>query len=183
MVLLVLAAVLLVVFVLQLARQPGGKVNLGDQEFSLGNDVVFAQTVAKRGPLIFAPLSGHITLYVQHLGIDPALGWLAFNAHVDGQPSDCFVKWRPATSDFVDQPALGVKGIQCAPLVFPADGTGLQHFATRVSSNQVVINLRQPIGTNPPASSTTATPTTATPTTTAATTTTAPVGLTTTAPG
>ena len=150
----------------QLARQPGGKVNLGDQEFSLGNDVVFAQTVAKRGPLIFAPLSGHVTLFVQHLGTKPAEGWLAFDAHVEGQPADCFVKWRPATVDFVDQPAVGVKGVQCAPMVFPADGTGLEHFATRVSSNQVVINLRQPIGTSPATSATTAATTAAPATTT-----------------
>jgi hypothetical protein len=160
MILAVLVAVLLIVFVLQLARQPGGKVNLGDQEFSLGGDGVFSATVAQRGPLIFAPLSGHITLYVQHLGSNQAQGWLAFNAHVDGQPADCFVKWRPASHDFLNQVAQGVKGVSCAPDTFPADGTGLEHYAVRIASNQVIINLRQPVGTSAPTSAPAATTTT-----------------------
>ncbi len=142
MILAVLTAVLLIVFVLRLSRKPGAKVNLGDQEFDLGKDTVFAAQVAKHGPLIFAPLRGSITLYVQHLGADPAKGWLAFGAHDPGQPPNCNVAWRPATHDFADS---------CDRAVYPADGTGLDQYATRVEpSGQVIINLRQSIGTAPP---------------------------------
>ncbi|MDQ1415837.1 MAG: hypothetical protein QOF81_1450 [Acidimicrobiaceae bacterium] len=142
MILAVLTAVLLIVFVLRLARKPGAKVNLGDQEFALGKDTVFAAQVAKHGPLIFAPLRGSITLYVQHLGGDPTKGWLAFGAHDPGRPPTCNVAWRPATHDFEDP---------CDRAVYPADGTGLDQYATRVEpSGQVIINLRQSIGTTPP---------------------------------
>lgn len=156
MLLAVLTAVLLIVFVLRLSRRPGAKVNLGDQEFGLGRDVVFAAKVTAHGPLIFAPLRGSITLYVQHLGSDPARGWLAFGAHDPGQPPTCFVMWRPATHDFVDP---------CNKAVYPADGTGLDQYATRVDrTGEVIINLRQSIGSTPapePTTSTTGTSTTA----------------------
>jgi hypothetical protein len=137
MILAVLAAVLLIVFVLRLARSPGGKVNLGDQEFVLGKARDFAPRVAAHGPLLFPPLRGSITLYVQHLGGDPAHGWLAFGAHVPGEASRCVVQWRPATNDFVDP---------CTQARFPAGGQGLDQYATRVdSSGQVIVNLRQPV--------------------------------------
>jgi hypothetical protein len=137
MILLVLTAVLLVVFVLRLARQPGGKVNLGDQEFALGKDTVFAPKVAARGPLIFAPLRGSLVLYVQHLGSDAAKGWLAIGAQVPGQAPNCAVQWRAATHDFEDP---------CDHSVYPDDGGGLTHYAVRVDpSGQVIINLRQPV--------------------------------------
>jgi hypothetical protein len=137
MILLVLTAVLLVVFVLRLSRQPGGKVNLGEQEFALGKDTVFAPKVAAHGPLIFAPLRGSLVLYVQHLGNDPAKGWLAVAAQVPGQPPNCAVQWHAASHEFVDP---------CTHAVYPEDGQGLPHYAVRVDpSGQVIINLRQPI--------------------------------------
>ena len=149
MILAVLAAVLLIVFVLRLARSPGGKVNLGDQEFVLGKARTFAPRVAAHGPLLFPPLRGSITLYVQHLGDDPAHGWLAFGAHVPGEASRCVVQWRPASSDFVDP---------CTQRVFPADGQGLDQYDTRVdSSDQVIVNLRQPVPPTTTAGATSAT--------------------------
>ncbi len=148
MILAVLTAVLLIVFVLRLARQPGAQVNLGDQQFDLGRDTVFAAKVAAHGPLIFAPLRGSITLYVQHLGTDPAHGWLAFGAHDPGQRANCFVRWRPATRDFVDP---------CNQAVYPEDGRGLDQYATRVDpSGQVIINLRQRV--TPPTSTSSLSP-------------------------
>ncbi len=129
---------------LRLARQPGGKVNLGDQEFALGKDIVFAPKVAANGPLIFAPLRGSITLYVQHLGADPAKGWLAFGAVPTGETIRCAVQWRPARHDFADP---------CTQAVYPADGTGLEQYPVRVDpKGQVIINLRQASGTTPPTS-------------------------------
>jgi hypothetical protein len=146
MILAVLTAVLLLVFVLRLARQPGGKVNLGDPEFDLGRAAVFAPKVGATGPLIFAPLRpGSVTLYVQHVAADPTKGWLAFGALPPGETSQkCFVQWRPPTHDFIDP---------CTHTVYPGDGTGLDQYAVRVdSSGHVIINLRRSIGTTPTSS-------------------------------
>ena len=144
-VLAVLTAVLLIVFVLRLSRQEGAKVNLGDQEFVLGRDTEFAPRIAKFGPLIFAPLRGALTIYVQHLGPDPAKGWLAFSAVAPAAApagsKRCVVRRRPPTHDFVD----------CTGTTYPDDGTGLDQYATRVEpSGQVIINLREPVGRTPP---------------------------------
>jgi len=68
---------------------------------------------------------------------------LAFGAHPPdpGEAAHCFVMWRPATHDFLDP---------CTKTVYPADGTGLDHYATRVDpSGEVVVNLRQAIGPTP----------------------------------
>jgi hypothetical protein len=142
-VLAVLTAVLVVIFVLRLARQPGAKVNLGDQEFQVGKASQFAPRIASRGPLIFPPLRGGLTLYVQHLGPDPAHGWLAFAAQVPGPHGPCVVRWQPAQGDFAET---------CRGTIFPADGRGLPHYRVRVDQHgEVVINLRAPAGTEPPA--------------------------------
>ncbi len=144
MILAVLTAVLLLVFVLRLARQPGGKVNLGDPEFHLGRASVFAPIVGSKGPLIFPPLRhGSVTLYVQHVAADPTKGWLAFGALPPGEIDEkCLVQWRPLTHDFTNP---------CTQTRYPADGTGLDQYPVRVDpSGQVIINLRQSIGTTPP---------------------------------
>jgi hypothetical protein len=163
MILAVLTAILIIVFVLRLARQPGAKVNLGEQEFAVGRDTAIAAEITSvRRPLLFPPLRGSIVLYVQHLGDDPTKGWLAFNAQPPGQTGPCLVTWRDATKDLVD----------CHGTHYPADGTGLEQYAVRVDpSGEVIVNLRQSIGTTPPtlATATTAAATTTTPSTAAGT--------------
>jgi hypothetical protein len=142
-VLAVVTAVLLVIFVLRLAKQPGAKVNLGSQEFDIGKASVFASDVARLGPLKFQALRGSLDLYVQHLGTDPTKGWLAFEAHPADEARTCVLRWQPAAHQFSDP---------CANRLFPADGAGLAHYAVRLSSNgHVIVNLRQSVGTVPPA--------------------------------
>jgi hypothetical protein len=150
-----LAAVLFLIFVLRLSRQPGGKLNLGSSEFDMGRASAFASDVASNGPLIFPALHGSdITLYVQHLGKIDNEGWLAFSAHDPGQPASCYVRWRPAPRDFIDR---------CDQAVYPADGQGLDQYATQVDpSGDVIIDLHQPIGTTPPTATTSTTSTTPT---------------------
>jgi hypothetical protein len=133
---------------------------LGDSQFDMGRAGAFAPEVVTNGPLIFPALYGStITLYVQHLGKIPTEGWLAFNAHDPSQSASCLVRWRKAQHDFVDP---------CDQVVFPADGQGLEQYATQVDkSGDVIINLHQPIGTTPPPA-TSLTTTSETPTTTAA---------------
>jgi len=142
----VLTAVLVVVFVLRLARQPGAKVNLGDQEFVVGRATVFATQIARTGPLIFPPPRGQLILYVQHLGTDPAHRWLAFSAHPpDETNTQCVVRWRPAQHDFIDDRD------HCKGTVYPPDGAGLTQYAARVDpGGNLIINLRRDVGTTPP---------------------------------
>jgi hypothetical protein len=146
-VLAVLTAVLVVVFVLRLARRPGARVNLGDQEFVVGRAAVFAAQIARTGPLIFPPPRGRLVLYVQHLGTDPAHGWLAFSAHPpDETGGQCVVRWRPAQRDLIDDRD------HCRGTVYPADGRGLLQYAARVDPGaNLIVNLRQDVGTTPPA--------------------------------
>jgi hypothetical protein len=143
----VLAAVLLVIFVLRLSQKPGAKVNLGADEFTMGRAAAFAPLVATNGPLIFPPPHGtHLTLYVQHLGADVKKGWLAFDAHDPAQPARCLVRWQPAGQDFIDP---------CDQARFPADGQGLVQYSAQVNkSGDVIVDLRQPV---PPGSASTTT--------------------------
>ncbi len=146
-VLAVLTAILVVVFVLRLARQPGARVNLGDQEFVVGRATVFAAQINRTGPLIFPPPRGTLVLYLQHLGSDPAHGWLAFSAHPpDEINARCVVRWRPARRDFIDDRD------HCRGAVYPADGAGLPQYPARVDpGGQLIVNLRHDVGTTPPA--------------------------------
>jgi hypothetical protein len=141
-VLAVITAVLLVIFVLRLAKQPGAKVNLGSQEFDVGKASVFAPDVARFGPLKFQALRGDIDLFVQHLGTDPTRGWLAFETHPPDKARTCVLRWQPAAHQFSDP---------CTNRLFAANGGGLAQYAVRVSSDgHVIVSLRQSIGTAPP---------------------------------
>jgi hypothetical protein len=139
----VLAAVLLIVFVLRLARSPNAKVNLGTQEFGVGPSGSLGKAIAKEGPLLFQALRGtQLDIYVQHIGSDPAHGWYAFEAHAPGQPRHCQLTWQPASADFSDP---------CTSSRYPADGSGLNHYLIRVDDKgHVIVNLRQTVGTSPP---------------------------------
>jgi hypothetical protein len=138
----VLTAVLLIVFVLRLARSPGAKVNLGSQEFEVGPSKPLSGAISKNGPLLFPALRGQLDLFVQHLGNDPAHRWYAFEAHAPDQPRRCQLTWQANTSDFADP---------CTDTRYPADGNGLDHYAVRVDSKaKVIVNLRQTVGTSPP---------------------------------
>lgn len=143
-----LAAVLLVIFVLRLSQKPGAKVNLGSDEFTMGRATAFAPLVATNGPLIFPPPHGrHLTLYVQHLGTDARKGWLAFDAHDPAQPAPCLVRWQPAAQVFVDP---------CDQARFPADGQGLAQYSAKVNkSGDVIVDLRQPVPPGSASSTTT----------------------------
>lgn len=142
-VLTLVTAVLLVIFVLRLAKQPGAKVNLGSQVFDVGKATVFAPEVARFGPLKFQALRGRADIFVQHLGPDPKRGWLAFETHPPDEPRTCVLQWQPPSDDFLDP---------CSHRTFLANGTGLNQYGVRVDSNgHVIVTLRQPIGTVPPA--------------------------------
>jgi hypothetical protein len=138
--LLVVAAVLLVVFVLQLSSKPNAKVNLGTSTFKVGNAERFAKPIARDGPLLFQDLLNKSRdIYVQHIGSDPKTGWIAFESHANSEPRTCQLRWRRSTHDFLDP---------CSKEVVPADGAGLVHYKVTVDPDGVVIvDLRSPVTT------------------------------------
>jgi hypothetical protein len=140
----VVAAVLIVVFFVRLSNQPGHKINVGSQEFTVGKAATYAPAVAKDGPLLFQALRGNeLDIFVQHLGADPLRGWSAFEAHSPGEARGCLLRWRQASHDFADP---------CSARTFPANGAGLDQYAVRVDpKTNLVINLLTTLGTVPPA--------------------------------
>lgn len=138
-ILAVLTAVLVIVFVLRLARSPRSKVQLGTDQFQVGKADRLAGPVRSGGPLLFQALrGGSLDIFVQHLGTDSRQGWLAFEAHAAGQPRRCQLRWQPPAQQFLDP---------CNQQRYPADGTGLTRYATTVTDKgEVVTDLRQPAG-------------------------------------
>jgi hypothetical protein len=130
----VLAGVLIFLVVLALAGPRSAK-QAEKATFRVGPAKRLGPEVDRNGPLLFQDLLNRSRdIYVQHLvGND----WRAFEAHAQGEPRTCVLRWRAADRRFVDP---------CSPQTFPADGTGLTAYATRVDkSNVVVVDLDQPI--------------------------------------
>ncbi|HWW54448.1 MAG TPA: hypothetical protein VNY84_11800 [Acidimicrobiales bacterium] len=132
----VIGAILLVVLLIQLASSNKIKSHLGSSVFDAGRAKFLADQIAapakagRGGPLLFQALVRQKDIYLQHQGTDPATGWLAFDAHTPGQLRTCVLQWIPASGQFRDP---------CTTTAYPADGTGLPHYATSVSSAEHVI--------------------------------------------
>ncbi len=101
-VLAVLTGILLVVFFVRLSNQPGGKVNIGNQQYDVGKAANIAPSIAKQGPLLFPALRGQLVIYLQHLGSDPGHGWLAFDAHAPDEGLTCLLRWSQSSGHFTD---------------------------------------------------------------------------------
>lgn len=72
-------------------------------------------------------------VYVQHLGRSQARGWLVFAALAPGQTDrTCHLTWRG--NRFEDP---------CTHTTFPADGTGLTRYRTRVTDGRLYVNLNR----------------------------------------
>lgn len=133
----VLAAVLLLIFVLRLSSKPGAKNNLSTSTFKIPRADRFAPEIKKAGPLLFQDLLGKSRdIFVQHTGTDAKAGWSAFLAHPEGEARTCQLVWRQKTHDFRDP---------CSKHVYPADGAGLPHYKVTVAtSGDVTIDLNAP---------------------------------------
>lgn len=118
-------------------------VELGQPVFSPGSATDIAAAIADSGPLLLPDAArGDRDVILQHLGEEPAEGWLAFAARPEGADRACFVEWQPDERRFVDS---------CDGTTYPEDGQGLEQFAVSVGSEgALTINLN-PLGTlNPP---------------------------------
>ena len=72
-------------------------------------------------------------VYIQHLGRNQATGWLALAARAPGQDDrSCHLQWRDGR--FEDP---------CTHATFPADGTGLTSYPTRVEKGRLFVDLNR----------------------------------------
>jgi len=133
----VVIALVVGAFMLYLSSRDDIQVRLGDDTFRDLDAESSAEEIAARGPLTFLDLAGgNRDIFVQHLGDDPATGWVAFDVRPAGEARECALVWQPDEQHFVDN------GECSAVLVFPADGEGLpQYPATVDDGGNVVIDL------------------------------------------
>lgn len=136
-------AVALGVFLLVRAAGGGGGigVKLGDDTFDAGRAKDRAATIRASGPLLFSDVSGNgqsRPIYLNHLGADPAAGWVVVSAVPPGAPDACFVAWDRATRQFRPK-------AMCVPGAFAADGTGLTTYSWKITAAETIeIDLRAP---------------------------------------
>jgi hypothetical protein len=133
----VITAVILMLFVLWVTSQNGNRVEfrLGDEQFQDITADRMAKRIADEGPVLFPDVSANRSrdIYVQHLGTDPKVGWLAFDARKPGAGRECFIEWQRDRRVFVDR---------CDKSEVGADGAGLRQYPAVVNSNgKVVINF------------------------------------------
>lgn len=131
----VLAAVAVAILLLRLARGGDVEVRLGSDTFDAGRAERIAAEVADRGPALYSDVAGGSRdLVVNHLGADPATGWVAFSAREPGAARDCYVEWQAAAATFVDR---------CSGRAYPPDGDGLEQFPVSVVDGAVVVDINR----------------------------------------
>ncbi|MGI9021846.1 MAG: hypothetical protein ACR2HV_01185 [Acidimicrobiales bacterium] len=142
--------VLLFVAVMNAISSGEARSPVGSDLYVLGSAKALAGPVDDQGPLLLQdPLGSKRAIYVQHLGGDD---WRTFDTRAPGSGDDCLVVWQPDQRVFVDR---------CSNTEYPADGTGLTSFPTRVDDNgKILIDLRAPQA--PASTTTTVAPTTTT---------------------
>jgi hypothetical protein len=152
----VIVALIAIGMVLWLSSRNDIHVRLGDDRFQDYDAESGADEIAQRGPILFPdPANRGRDIYLQHLGDDPAQGWLAFDARPLGEARDCFLVWRPDTRTLVDN------GECSQAFSFPEDGAGLPQYPATVNSDGKVVvdlNAANRTGATAPAASVTTVP-------------------------
>jgi hypothetical protein len=119
--LVAVAAVLLVVFALQLSSSKKAKTQIGDDTFQVGT----ATRLANNTPVLFQDLrNGDLDVWVNHVDTR----WVTFLAHT-ADSRTCAVQWRPKQHVFAD----------CRKKTYPPDGGDLPHYDTTVDSKGRVV--------------------------------------------
>lgn len=125
------AAVLLVLWITDQARQGEISLRIGDDTFRPGPAETLAELVEEEGPLLIPDVAGgDRDLILQHLGDDPLSGWYAFAARPPQARRDCVAEWQPDEEVFVDS---------CDGTTYPADGSGLPSFAVRIDDGELEV--------------------------------------------
>jgi len=101
--------------------------SLGDREFDAGSARSKAEQIDKDGPILFPDAqSKTLDIYLQHTGGE----WYAIAA---GKRT-CTLEWTG--DDFRDP---------CTKATFPADGSGLTRYRTRVADGHVYVDFTEEV--------------------------------------
>lgn len=129
---IVLVVALFVLAIPSLTENNRIEVRLGDDVFVAGDATRRSAAIAADGPILLPDVaSGDRDVYLQHIGDDPATGWLVFDARRPGAGRDCTLVW--GDGQFTDP---------CDGTVVPANGTGLNSYNVSVDDDgKVVVDL------------------------------------------
>ncbi len=118
----VMIALVLGAGVVWLAQSSGDvEIQLGDTDFDAGYTGRISSEIDDRGPILYSDVAGRSRdLILQHLGDDPAVGWLAFDARPVGEPRGCFFEWD-RDADRFELVSIS-DGTDCSPVTM--DGSG-----------------------------------------------------------
>jgi hypothetical protein len=135
---LVLVLALFIVAIPGLTESGKVEVQLGPERFDAGPADDRAAEVAERGPILLPDAAGNQRdVFLQHMGADATIGWLAFDARETGTTRDCTLEWQSERSVFVDP---------CDGSVVNAQGEGLIQYTVEVSDDdrpRVIVDLRE----------------------------------------
>lgn len=123
-------AAALLFLVVRYASQNPDKANLGSEVVRLDAERT-AKRIRETGPYAMQDPRGDRDVYLQHVGDDPATGWVLVLAYPpDGR---CAVVWD-VKRDLFEAP--------CTKRTYPRDGSGLTTYPAPVEDGRVVIDLR-----------------------------------------
>lgn len=97
---------------------------IGSRTFTPGPARVWAASIDRDGPILFADLSGTTgdqSVVLDHQGDDPLRGWRLFLAHPSDRPITCKVSQEPRTANFTDCEG---RALTVDQLAVPAQGVG-----------------------------------------------------------
>jgi hypothetical protein len=139
----VVIALLLGAMVVWVARQSDtATVLFGDTRFDAGFIGRQSEEIAARGPILYADAGsqGQRDIYLQHIGDDPEVGWLAFEARRPADPRDCSVVWDPERRTFT---LTSSTDRECDVATFNELGCGLPSVPVGVIDDKVIVFLNE----------------------------------------
>ena len=137
----VVIAVLLGAMVVWAARSSDTvQVQLGDTQFDAGFIGRQADEIAARGPILYADAGsrGQRDIYLQHVGEEPDVGWLAFEVRRPADPRNCSAVWNAERRIFE---LSSSNDEACEPLSFNELGCGLPRVPVAVIDDKVIVYL------------------------------------------
>ena len=110
-------------------------IKLGDERFDAGQTGSIARRIADDGglPALYPDLVNRDRpIFVQHLGGDPDIGWVAFGAFDPDDPS-CIVE--------IDREAKTLVNACDRAITYPLSGDGLRFYQTTVEDGHVIVDI------------------------------------------
>jgi hypothetical protein len=134
----VVAALAVALGVARLASQGRVDVRLGSDTFAEQDAEDAAARIAEGGPILYPDAAGgDRDIVLQHLGDDPATGWVALAARPPGVSRTCTIQVpsRDRADPFVLLDERGEVSGECDGRAFPADGEGLPSYPVTVDED------------------------------------------------